>query len=103
MLHVPLNKPEFNLVNNDIIGSRPNWNKFVSTRVPSNPLEPKYKLASFTYVPPEPPKFVKDPLNIDDIEGSKAIKAKEINPRPTSTQFTDSIEGAQVKGAYVRK
>ena len=65
------NKQEFNLSNSDISGSAPNGVKFQSTRPPSNPLVPQYKLASFTYVAPEPLKFVKDPLEIDDIEGTR--------------------------------
>ena len=59
-LHVELNKPRFNLTNRDIQGSWPSWNKFVTGREPCNPLEPKYKLASFEYVPPEPIPFKRD-------------------------------------------
>lgn len=60
-------------------------------------------MASFTYVPPEPPKFVKDPLEIDDIDGTRTRKEREFVPRPSSTATTQLIEGAQVKGPYVRK
>ena len=60
MLHCQLNKPEFNLTNRDIQGSWPKWNQFNTGREPSNPLEPKYKLPSFEYVPPEPLPFRRD-------------------------------------------
>lgn len=61
-LHFGLNKVEYNLTNEDIVGSKPNCIKFKSTRDPSNPLNPQYKLASFQYVPPPPPKFIRDSI-----------------------------------------
>ncbi len=45
MLHIKLNKEEYNLTNKDIKFSNPQCNKFITTRVPFNPLEPKYKLS----------------------------------------------------------
>lgn len=77
MLHVGLeNKPEYNLTNADIEGSKTHIVKFVTSRVPSNPLNPVYKLASFKYVAPEPLKFVRDAMLVDDIEGSKPLVKK---------------------------
>jgi hypothetical protein len=72
MLHIGLDKPEYNLTNNDIAGTKTCINKFITTREPSNPLNPVYKLASFTYVPPEVPKFIRDGMTITDIAGSRA-------------------------------
>jgi len=74
MLHFELNKPEFNLTNDDIKGSHPCVNQFKSTRTdkPSNPLNPEYKLQSFDYVKPEPNKFVRDSMVIDDIAGTRS-------------------------------
>ena len=69
-LHVRLNKPDFNLTNADIAGSKTQANKFTTKREPSNPLEPVYKLASYTYLPPETPKFLRDSMKVDDIEGT---------------------------------
>ena len=71
MLHIGLKKPEYNLTNMDIDGSRTQVQKFMTKREPSNPLNPVYKLASFTVVPPEPPKFIRDGMLIGDIEGSR--------------------------------
>lgn len=76
MLHVQLNKPEYNLTNKDIQGTWPQWNKFITKREASNPLEPKYKLASFEYVPPEPVPFRRDQMTVDDIAGAKAMRSK---------------------------
>lgn len=47
VLHVGLNKEYFYLTNSDIEGSKPQWNKFKTTREPSNPLNPVYRLQSF--------------------------------------------------------
>lgn len=81
MLHVGLNKPEFNLTNRDIPGSWPSWNRFFTTREPSNPLNPTYKLASFEYVPPEPVPFKRDPLAVDDIDGARPVEKRDHAPR----------------------
>jgi len=51
-----------------------------------------YKLASFTYVPPEVPKFVRDAMIIDDIEGSKPLAKKEY-------EFRDTLNCFDIKGA----
>ena len=76
MLHVPMNKPEFNLSNVDIAGSKSQVTKFITNREPSNPLNPIYKLPSFTYLPPKQPKFIRDAMKIDDIDGSQPAKKK---------------------------
>lgn len=101
MLHIGLNKPEYNLSNADIAGSKTQVTKFVTTREPSNPLNPVYKLASFKYIAPEPPKFVRDAMTVDDIEGSKPLVKKEFAPRDTMKCF--DIQGATSRKAYVRK
>ena len=101
MLHVGLNKPEYYLSNRDIPGSWPSWNKFVTTRKPSNPLCPEYKLASFEYIPPEPVAFKRDPLAVDDIDGARPVQKREYGPR-RSLQTAD-IGGATPKVAYYKK
>jgi len=54
------NKPETNLSNIDIEGSKPECVKFRTTRPPQKPLNPEYKLPSFEIVLPDPPKFIRD-------------------------------------------
>ena len=101
MLHVGLhNKPEFNLMNEDIQGTKTQIVKFQTTRQPSNPLNPVYKLPKFTYVPPEPLKFVRDAMLVDDIDGAKPLEKKQFAPRDTLNCF--DIEGAQRKPRYER-
>lgn len=96
LLHCGLNKQYFNLTNSDIEGSAPCQNKFKTKRQPSNPLNPVYKLQSFTYVPPEPPKFIRDAMTNQDIDGSRAIKKREVDPR--DVMRTGDIEGAKATG-----
>ena len=101
MLHFGLNKVETNLNNDDIAGSKPRCVKFTTTREPSNPLTPVYKLQSFQYVPPPPPKFIRDNIEHSDIEGSKTKQPKIIAQRDGISVC--DIEGAQSKKVHERK
>lgn len=57
-----------NLRTSDIEGAQPQCNDFKTSRV-TNPIVPKYKLPYVPPIDPEPPrKFIKDPLNISDIQ-----------------------------------
>jgi hypothetical protein len=89
------------LTNEDIIGSKPNCVKFKSTRDPSNPLNPQYKLASFQYVPPPPPKFIRDSIQHDDVVGSKP-KVKVVT-KTRDIMSTVDIEGSSPKKPHQRK
>ena len=73
ILHYPLNKPEYNLYNKDIEKSSPDVNQFKSKRN-TNPLQPKYKLSKLEDFPQEPPKFIRDSMDISDIEGASPSK-----------------------------
>ena len=44
VLHVPLDKPQTNIIATDIEGTVPQKVKFISKRFANNPLEPRYKL-----------------------------------------------------------
>ena len=66
-------------------------------RWPSNPLNPQYELARVETRPITPPKFIRDQMSIDDIEGArskqdwhKTAKTKEINK-------IDDIEGTRAR------
>lgn len=95
MLHFELNKPEFNLTNADIEKSHPCVNQFKSTRAPSNPLNPSYTLQSFDYVKPEPNKFVRNQMNIDDLPHA--------HPRGRSTKpIRDLMNITDIEGSHAR-
>lgn len=100
-MHVGLNKPEYNLSNLDIAKSWPKWNKFDTTRQASNPLNPVYKLAHVEYVKPDPPKFIRDSMNVSDLDGARPKQERVLNTRETNK--IHDIEGASPKVKKHRK
>ncbi|KAL3659679.1 hypothetical protein V7S43_015354 [Phytophthora oleae] len=58
-----------------------------------NPLEPSYKLPSFTKAPPIEPKFLRDSYNVSDIDGT-SIKIRDIQHPRDGLKLND-IAGAQ--------
>jgi hypothetical protein len=78
-LHIGLNKNSVNMRTDDIGGAQPQCVKFTTNRVGHNPLNPTYKLQTVQYINPEPTKFLKDPLFIDDIDGARPVKKKQID------------------------
>jgi len=79
---------------NDIEGAKPQVCKFKSNRKPTNPLCPEYKLSKVKIRLATPPRFIRDSIGIDDIQGSK--------PRPIirkkclrNTMDISDIEGAK--------
>ena len=100
ILHYPLNKPEYNLYNKDIEKSSPDVNQFKSKRC-TNPLEPKYKLSKLEDYPLEIPKFIKDSMDISDIQGASPSKKNFIKIKD-NTEKTN-IEGSKTKIPYYRR
>lgn len=98
--HTVLNKPEYNLRNDDIARSSPNFIKFQTTRPPSNPLNPAYKLSEVEYRVPTPPKFIRDHISNEDIEGARPKKAKYFETR--NIMDIKDIDGTKAKKVYVR-
>lgn len=69
-LHRALNKPSYNLMTSDIDKAKPRQGEFITSRV-TNPLNPVYKLPSFEVRPITPPKFIRDSIPSNDIEGAR--------------------------------
>jgi hypothetical protein len=101
ILHYPLNKPEYNLTNSDIEKSSPNMGHLKTNRC-TNPLEPKYTLSKVENYPPEIPKFIRDQININDIEGTHPQKYFQWGTRETFPLDNHGIEGSKTKKKYVR-
>ena len=97
ILHYPLNKPEYNLYNKDIEKSSPDVNRFKSKRN-TNPLQPKYQLSKLEEFPPEIPKFIRDSMDISDIEGASPSKRNFLKIKESMSE--KSIEGAKRKVIY---
>ena len=93
---IELNKPEYNLSNADIPFSKPQCQRFHTTRPPSNPLDPQYKLQHVEYIPPTPPKFIRDQISKEDIEGAKPKVKRYYETRDILS--VKDIDGAKVKG-----
>jgi hypothetical protein len=99
ILHYPLNKPEYNLSNSDIKGSSPKCVTFVTKRN-FNPLEPKYNLPHVEEIPPPVPKFIRDNINVDGIEGAHPKKYLKWETRNGFDGI--DIEGNSPKKPYTR-
>ena len=101
-LHQKLHKRYFNLTNEDICQSRPQCNKFVTKRKPSNPLNPVYKLAYAEVRTATPPRFIRDQINIDDIDGSKPNPYVKYNINRKTNEIND-IDGARPSKIKLRQ
>ena len=66
--------------------------KFLHTKRHEDPLQPNYKLPSCKVVPPPEVKFVKNSLDVDDIEGTRSTIKKVYISRDTLR--TSDIEGS---------
>ena len=96
-----LNKPNFILNVRDIEKAYPKKDKPFSQRH-VNPLNPVYKLPSYKIPTPiPPPKFIRDQMDISDIEKTKPNKLYPMKMRPVKTY--DEIGGNHPKKPYERK
>ena len=96
--HLPLNNPGYNLRSTDIDGAQPKANEFRTTRFGSNPLNPVYNLSKVEREPATPPRFVRDAMQIGDIDGaSPGTTMKKWNQR--AFQDNNDIQGTKPKPA----
>lgn len=102
-LHLPLNKPYYNLRNDDLQETKPQTHKFKTKRVPSNPLDPVYVLPSFEPLEPVYPKFIRDSMIVSDIKDThpKTFQ-KTLNIKRVTNDISD-IKGARPKKEYMVK
>jgi hypothetical protein len=91
--HIGLNKPYYILSNSDIEGSKPQAIKFKTKRLGHNPLEYHYNIPEVPIKPVTPPKFIRDQMKIDDIEGAKPKKDKYKDFKTRETMKTLDIIG----------
>lgn len=99
-LHQPLEKVYYNLRNEDITGTKPKCQKFTTTRFPTNPLNPEYKLPNVEIRANTPPKFIRDGISINDIEGAKPNPYTRYNIL-TRTNNVEDIDGAKPKKEWL--
>lgn len=90
---------DYTLKVDDIAGTKPRINKFSSSRQPSNPLEPKYSLPKFDVIDPPPRNFIRDSIDVSDIDGTRP------NPhvwKPRKENIYIEVEGSVPKKSYSR-
>ena len=100
-LHIKLNKPEYNLSNTDIEYSQPNC---VTCKIKRhlNPLEPKYNFSKCEEYPPYETKFIRDNIDVKDIEGAKPRKIISMKQLNVSLK-NDDVQDSWPKKPYLRK
>lgn len=79
-----VNKPDHILSCKDIEGAYPSPSKQKSKRV-VDPLEPDYKLPSYTPAPPPDVPFLRDTLNVTDIKGTSSKPLYPGEPKPVTS------------------
>lgn len=99
-LHQPLDKAYYNLRNDDIQGSKPKCQKFTTTRESTNPLNPEYKLPQVEVRVSTPPKFIRDNISINDIDGAKPNPYTKYNIQ-SRTNNVEDIDGAKPKKEWI--
>jgi len=94
-LHMNLYKVETNLNTQDIGGAQPQVNKFKSTRIGNDPLNPNYKLSEVEQRPSTPPRFIRDQMTVDDIDKAKPKENAQSKLKTRETMRTDDIPGTK--------
>lgn len=88
------NCPDNTLRIDDIDGTRRTIkDRMMRTNRHVDPLDPVYPLPSFTPAENYVPKFIKDSINVDDIEGAKPKVKREFQTR--NTMDCSDIDGAR--------
>lgn len=98
-------RQDFCLNISDIDKAKPQHSQFITNRKPFNPLEPEYPQQKSS--PPfsnqqslEMNKFIRDNINVDDIEGTKP---KQIKQNIVSNYVKEDIPGTHPKFVKARK
>lgn len=94
-LHFGLNKPETNLATLDIQGASPKCVQFTTNRIGTNPLSPTYNLAKVETRAITPPKFIRDQMDISDIQGARSKKDWHQQAKTKQTNKIDDIPGTK--------
>ena len=88
-----LKKPFFSLMTSDIDQAQPNAMGFRTSRFGHNPLNPNYNLPSFTRPPATPPKFLRDTLDLSDLNQ----KFPRLNRHEHDPLLISDIPGTKTK------
>lgn len=94
------NRPFFSLKTDDIDGARPHNTDFHSLRH-IDPLEPKYRLASYETRPATPPKYIRNELEISDIRGATTKQYYQQPARDLNLDVSDITAPSKVVREFV--
>lgn len=97
-----INKPEYNLKNSDITGSKPKTIKFKTNRI-TNPITPTYNLPSYEKAEYEVPKFIRDNIQVTDISGTRPKALHNKLNIITKTNYLKDIDKSHPTKEYKRK
>ena len=101
---MPLNKEQYNLRANDIKGATPKCVAFNTNRIGTNPLDPEYKVQAVQQRAPTPPRFLRDGINIGDIQGTCPKRMWKGGETAREVNVVDDVPGARsVKRTMERK
>lgn len=92
-LHFQMNKPDNQLKTDDLYKNKPQVTKF-ETRRNTNPMLPVYNLPKVTFKPCTPTKFVRNTLDISDLE-----KASPCHQKLVRSVIKNSLDVNDVPGA----
>lgn len=89
-----VHRPDRQLCVDDIHGTRPKANKFVSTRH-TDPLNPHYQLPNVVIAPVPDPKFIRDSLAIDvPLPPCRILTAPE-SKKPSSSKCREDLRSSR--------
>lgn len=80
----------------DLLDAKPNvMRSTIRTKRTTNPLAPNYQLSKVEYRPYTPPKFIRDSIGINDVDGARP--KKQANYATRNFMDNKDIEGAHPK------
>lgn len=88
--------------NKDIEKSCPRKNGFTTNRVPTNPLDPIYNLPVIKEDEYEIPKFIRDSIQVDDIDGARPRKGLKYIEK-LNRNYSSEIETRSNRRNFVKK
>ena len=80
---------------NDIEGTKPQCVKFQTKRIGNNPLNPTYTVSHVERRPYTPPRYIRDAMNIDDIDKARPREDKHQKIKTKTIMEIGDIEGTK--------
>lgn len=85
------------MATSDIHGAAPQIVKFQSKRQGNDPLNPQYNIPQVEVRPATPPKFIRDAMNIDDIDRCRPRADVMAGRKTRDPMRLDDIQGTKAE------